>query len=372
MPDNGGGRLPATLIAIFAVGLLLFFVRSVVEIAVLLFISVLLAAYFSAVTDLLVRILRAPRAVSLILAVVVTGLALAGVGALVVPPVATQTQELIAALPDLGRRLDTAVGRLAALYPELGRAAFRTEDGTFVEALLSDATDFVRGSLGSYLTAGGKLAVEIFSVFAMGLYLAFDPKGYKEGVISLVPPKVRHIARTTLTDLENTLRAWIAAQLLAMIVLAVLTGIGLWALRVPYPLAFAVFTGLAALVPFFGTIVSTLLPALVVLAAGGVGKAFAVLLLGVGVHLVEANVVAPLIFQERIKLPPVLTILSILVMATVLGVLGLIVAVPLLAITMVILRHVLIGEIYGTAPAVETPAVLVPTQEHRRFSLPSR
>jgi predicted PurR-regulated permease PerM len=59
-------------------------------------------------------------------------------------------------------------------------------------------------------------------------------------------------------------------------------------------------------------------------------------------------------------------------MASILGVLGLIVAVPLLAITMVILRHVLIGEIYGTAPAVETPAVLVPTQEHRRFSLPSR
>lgn len=371
MPDNGGGRLPATLIAIFAVGLILFFVRSVVEVAVLLFVAVLLAAYFSAVTDLAVRVFHTPRAVSLAMAVVVTGLAITGIGALVVPPVVSQTQELFAALPDLGRRLDTAVGRLVARYPELGRAAFSSENGTFVENLLSDATNFVRGSLVPYLTAGGKLAVEIFSVFAMGLYLAFDPKGYREGVISLVPPKVRHIARTTLTDLDNTLRAWIGAQLLAMFVLAAFTGIGLWALRVPYPLAFAVFTGLAALVPFFGTIVSTLVPAFVVLAAGGLGKALAVLLLGVGVHLVEANVVAPLIFQERIRLPPVLTILSILVMATVLGVLGLIVAVPLLAITMVIIRHVLIGEIYGTVPAVETPAVLVPTQEHRRFSLPS-
>jgi predicted PurR-regulated permease PerM len=172
-------------------------------------------------------------------------------------------------------------------------------------------------------------------------------------------------------DLSNTLKAWVAGQLLAMSFLAVLTALGLWLLRVPYALAFGAFTGAVAVIPFFGTIVSTLLPAMFVLTSGNVGQSVAVVLLGVLVHLVEANIVAPLIFEERIKLPPVLTILSVLVAAKVLGVLGLIVSVPLLASAIVIVRHVLISQIYGDLPAgAAKPAVLVPTQEHRFLTIP--
>jgi predicted PurR-regulated permease PerM len=87
-----------------------------------------------------------------------------------------------------------------------------------------------------------------------------------------------------------------------------------------------------------------------------------VTVLGLGVHLLEANVVAPVIFEERVNLPPVLTILSVLVMASLLGVLGLLVAVPTLAAVMVILRHVLFGQIYGEQDLERVPAaVLVAT-----------
>ncbi|HEY6852684.1 MAG TPA: hypothetical protein VI139_00440, partial [Gemmatimonadales bacterium] len=67
--------------------------------------------------------------------------------------------------------------------------------------------------------------------------------------------------------------------------------------------------------------------------------------------------VAPLIMQRKVALPPVLTIASVLVMGTLLGVVGLVVAVPILAVTMVVVRHVLQGEIYGDATTAE-PAVL--------------
>lgn len=369
MADTGSTRLAATLIALFAVGLFLWFLGSVAEIAVLLFISVLLGAYFSDITDTIVIHTRMLRGVALATAALATLLVVVGVGALVLPAVISQAQELLVNFPNYARELEAAVGRLAERYPVIGQAAFGSEGG-YVEKLIQDAAGFVRGSAFPYLTAGGKLAVELFSVVAMALFLAREPRNYKEGLISLVPPRARHIARAMVTDLGNTIRAWITGQLLAMVVLAALTAVGLWALRVPYALAFAAFTGAAALVPFFGTIVSTLLPTLFVLVIGGWGKALAVALLGVGVHLVEANVLAPLIFQERIKLPPVLTIVSVLVMANILGVLGLIVAVPLLATTIVIVRHVLIGQIYGAFPAgTPTPAVLVPTQEHRRISL---
>jgi predicted PurR-regulated permease PerM len=117
-------------------------------------------------------------------------------------------------------------------------------------------------------------------------------------------------------------------------------------------------------VPFFGTLVSTLLPALFVVGGGDWGLVFAVILLGVVVHLFEANVVVPRIMQLQVALPPVLTIASVLIMATLLGPIGLVVAVPVLAVTLVIVRHVVQGEIYGEGEPFE-PAVLRTTGAHR-------
>jgi len=86
---------------------------------------------------------------------------------------------------------------------------------------------------------------------------------------------------------------------------------------------------------------------------------------GVVVHLAEANVVSPLVMERRVALPPVLTILSVLIAAEVSGLLGMLVAVPALAVIMVLVRHILIDRAYGEGAesvALE-PAVLVQTRE---------
>jgi predicted PurR-regulated permease PerM len=183
--------------------------------------------------------------------------------------------------------------------------------------------------------------IHFVSVLVMGIYLTARPGMYREGVIALVPAASRPLVRDIFSDLGNTLRAWIVGQIFAMIVLGVLTWIGLVLLNVPYALAFGVFTGLVAIVPFFGTLVSTVLPALFILGGtGGIGHALLVVLLGVVVHLVEANFVAPMVMERQVSLPPVLSILSVLIMAHLLHVIGLLVAVPVLATVMVIVRRV--------------------------------
>jgi len=89
------------------------------------------------------------------------------------------------------------------------------------------------------------------------------------------------------------------------------------------------------------------LPALFVLGGpGGMTHALLVVLLGVVVHLFEGNVVAPLVMSHKIELPPVLTIMAVLVVGKLLGPMGLVIAVPALAATMVIVRRILINRIY--------------------------
>ena len=350
--------------ALFVAALAIWFIVRVVEVLLLVFIAALCAVYLSAVTDVLERRFRLVRWVGLTAAVVATLAAVGGIGALLVPPVIDQTEALISGLPQTLTNIQNVIARWASEYAVLRSTELANPSSGIVARLIEDAASFLRGSILPYVTAGGKLFIESASVVVMALYLARQPRLYRDGILSLVAPKYRAVAARILQDAGATLRSWVVGQLLAMMVLAVLTAIGLWALDVPYWLAFGIFTGLVAVVPFFGTLVSTLLPALFVVGTGDWFKVLAVIALGIVVHVVEANVVIPRIMQQRVSLPPVLTIASVLTMGTLLGAVGLVVAVPVLAVVIVVIRHVVQAELYGDTGHVE-PAVLRATGEFR-------
>jgi predicted PurR-regulated permease PerM len=174
------------------------------------------------------------------------------------------------------------------------------------------------------------------------------PGVYREWLIVLFPPVYRDLVRDVLNGLGDTLRAYIVGQLSTMFILGGLTAIGLAAVGVPYWLTFGVFSGAAALIPVFGVLLATALPALFVIGSGG-GPTKALLVIGVGVvvHVIDGNLVSPLIMSRRVDLPPVLTMLAVLIAGALLGPLGLVVAVPLLASIMVIVRRILIERIYA-------------------------
>lgn len=328
------------LFASVVVVLLLLFLYRVAEVLFLLFVAVLFSLYLGAITDFLQRRLRLPRIVGLTVALLLSLAALGALLWLIVPPVLEQTQELLTTLPTLLAQWERDLQAVLARYPLLKRLL---PGPGAPEATLTSPLETLGGyfaGLFPYLYGGVHGVILFISVLVMGAYLTLRPRVYAEGLVALVPPVHRDLARDILADLSATLRAWITGQILAMIFLGVLTWVGLRLLGVPYSLAFAVFTGVAVMVPFFGTITSTLLPALFVLGAQGVVPALLVVLLGVVVHLVEANFVHPLIMERQVNLPPVLSILSVLVMAELLGFIGMLVAVPALATTMVIVRRI--------------------------------
>lgn len=359
-------RRTAPLVLVLLAAAVLLFLWRIAELVLIAFIAALIAVYLGGFTDILCRRLRFPRGPGLVLALLLTLAALGGIGALLGAAVAEQTQDLIAAVPRYLTALDQQLRNLASSYPLLRRTGIASAETGLITSALTELAGFVRRGVFVYATATGRVLIDTVAVIVMALYLALRPTLYRDGLVQLVPPRFRTVAREVLDDLADSLRAWVGAQLLAMVVLAVLTGVGLWLLDVPYWLAFAIFTGVLVMVPFFGTIVSTLLPALLVLGDRGLLAFLAVASVGVVVHLVEANVVHPVIMQHRVALPPVLTILSVLVMAKVGGLLGMLVAVPALATLVVLLRHVLIFQLYGERPAAAgapAHAVLQPSRE---------
>lgn len=339
-----------------------------VDVLIILFLAIILAVYLDAVSGFLQRRAGIPAAPGLAVALILTIGGLVGVVFLIAPAVASQVQDLIANLPRFLSELDQSINRLIRTIPVLRRGATDGSAPGLLATSLNELVGVLRGAVVPYLKGGIQLIIEGVSVFVMALYLARSPSTYVEGLIALIPPARRRLARVILYDLKLTLHAWVVGQLIAMVLLAALTTLGLWILGVPYFLAFGVFAGIAAIVPFFGTLFSTLVPALFALGVSGLPKAIAVTALGVGVHLIEANFVAPVVMERQVNLPPVITIAGVLLIGKLFGLAGLIVAVPILAFVMVLIRHILVGEVYGDVISEVKPSGTVPADVEPRIT----
>lgn len=356
-----GFPLTAALAAVLLIALVL----KTADVLLIVFLAVILGVYLRALADLLVRRFKVPQALGLAASVLLTLGALVGIVLLIAPAVAQQVNDLLANMPNFLAALDRNINAIAARFPVFRRTPGTGEQPGVLASSISQLLTALRGAVVPYLKSSLEVLIEGVSVFVMALYLARHPRVYTDGAVALVPPARRPLARRILPDLGTTLRAWVVGQITAMVILGLLTTLGLWILGVPYFLAFGVFAGVAAIVPFFGTLVSTILPALFALSVAGVPKAMLVAALGVLVHLIEANLVAPQVMERQVNLPPVLTIAGVLLMGRLFGTIGLLVAVPIIAVIMVLVRHIIVGELYGDPIAAHAPSGTVPPEAPR-------
>ncbi|HEY2855656.1 MAG TPA: AI-2E family transporter [Gemmatimonadaceae bacterium] len=347
MTENGKSKfrfapiLTATVLTVL--GLWLF--ARVAQVLILLFIGLLISLYLRAVAGWFERRWGFPERLAFLTSLL---LSLAGVVAIfyiLVPPVIEQTQALIKVLPNYITGWEGSIERAVSRVPAL-REFWPPGQHKILIALYNELSSTF-ASLPTRVLSVVAGAISLFSIAVIAIYLSLHPALYREWLIALFPPIHRDLVRDLLSDLGDTLRSYIVGQLLVMAFLAALTAIFLYILDVPFALTFGIFTGLVAIIPFFGTLLSTTLPALFVLNTPNGGfRALGVLGIGVIVHLIEGNIVSPYAMSKKVDLPPVLTIMSVLIMGQLLGGIGLIVALPTLAMVMVIVRRILITRIY--------------------------
>jgi predicted PurR-regulated permease PerM len=150
-----------------------------------------------------------------------------------------------------------------------------------------------------------------------------------------------------LPEAGKSLMQWMKGTAIGMAVVGIISAVGLTLIGVPAALALGLIAGLLEFIPYVGPALS-FVPATVVALAVSPEKALWVIGLYVVVQSIESNVLLPLLMKRMVKLPPALTLLFQAMMATLFGFLGLLLAVPILAMT-----RILVMELYVEAVADE-------------------
>ena len=351
--DKTALRIVVWLGALYVVLHLFWRTRNIV---LVVFLGVLFAIAVSAGTDRLQK-LRIPRAIGAPLIVIAFIGLLGAFGTWIGPTVRQQSTELRQKLPEALDKLEKWVegqggGVLATILGVPGADSLARANGqpqaAPVQVVAEERPQGLRDRIMSQLSGAGRyflpvlgstLAVvaAILLVLFVTIYVAVDPGLYQRGALRLLPPRNRERAAVVLGAIGATLRRWLVTQLIAMVVIGVVTTGVLLALDVRAAVPLGILAGLLEFVPTLGPIISAI-PAIAMGFVDSPEKALFVTIAYIAIQFLENHILIPVLMKEGIDLAPALTIVVQALMAIVFGFLGLLVAVPLLAMIVVCVR----------------------------------
>ena len=208
--------------------------------------------------------------------------------------------------------------------------------------LRREITKQFRGAQNSFLrmlTSTFAVTGAFLLVLFIAAYIGVDPALYHGGMLEVFPPRQRARVALTLASLATTLRRWLVTQLIAMLVIGAVTTVFLFVIHVKAALPLGILAGILKFIPIVGSIFAAI-PAIAMAFIDSPHKA---LVVGVGylvIQFIENHVLVPVLMKRGVNIPPALTLGIQALMALLFGFLGLLVAVPLLAAILTIVRAI--------------------------------
>jgi predicted PurR-regulated permease PerM len=337
------------------------------DIALTAFLGVLFGLAVGAGAEQLTR-LRIPRGIGAPLVVFGFLGALYGVGAAIAPTVREQAIELRTRVPEAVDRIEAWVNArpgVAGLFlggrevaaaaapapvvrggPRAPTSAPAAPAGPTLRERITEQLSGTARYLFPFLSSTVTVAAGLFLILVLAIYVGADPALYHTGLMHLFPHGARDRAGVVLTRIATVLRRWLVTQLIAMLTIGVVSTVTLLVLGVKAAVALGVIAGLLEFVPTIGPILAAV-PAIAMGFLDSPEKSLTVGLAYLVIQQLEGHVLIPMLMKEGMDLPPALTIVTQGVMALLFGFLGLMVAVPLLAVVIVPIKLLYVEGVVG-------------------------
>jgi predicted PurR-regulated permease PerM len=349
--------LPLALLAVWAIA------RAAGKVLLIFVVAGVIALILNPAVAFLQRS-RLPRGLAVLAVYVAFFLTLAGIGALLANPISNQVRTFTNNLPHIVNEANKKIATLQGELDEHGIHLHLVKQGktalqSFQEKVAKSAAKLA-SSFGGLLTEAASAIFNLVLVFVLSVYMLLYGQRIGALVRRVMPPGDDTRADDYPVLVQRAVSRYVGGQLLFSTIMGASAGLALYVFGVTgifpdgrrYALAFAVFYGVMELVPYVGPILGALPPLLVALFTDPI-VALWVALLFVALQQLEGHVVAPQVFGHTLRINPLLVIFALLLGLQLYGIVGALVALPILAVlreTTVYLNRHLAFEPWERAP----------------------
>jgi predicted PurR-regulated permease PerM len=331
--------LSFTLASVFLVA----FVFFAIDILLLLFAGVLVGIYLNLLKVLTAKHTRLPQGICLavIILLLLSSAVLAFI--LLAPVIKEQAATVADELPKSVYKF-----RWYLLHFSWGDEVVKTADESeklFWSNLNENWPDVFASIIGFFSTTFGVIGGFLF-ISVIGIYVGAEMDTYLKGILKLIPPAHRARGMAILLRLDYTLRWWLVGQTIAMLILASMVFLGLWLLNIPGALVLALFAALMTFVPTLGPVIAYIPTALIAFTISA-PKLLYVSLFYVLVQSIEGFLITPLVHRRAITTPPALIISVQVLLFALIGFLGVLLSLPIVACIMVLVQMIYVEGILG-------------------------
>jgi len=315
-----------TIVKIALVFFLIWFLYAIREIALLFFIVIVIVSALAPLVNKMSRYI--PRVLSVIIISLLFVAIIAAIGFIIIPPIVNQLGQLAINLPLL-------ITKVGPFYDSIRHSVlnYQTDLFNFSSQLGQLSTNIYSTTIGFI---GGIVA--FITILILSFYMLLEQDVIKNFFHQIIPTEHEEKVFNVIRKITSKMGNWLRGQFLLMVIVGILDGIGLVALGIPYALVLAVWGGLTEVIPYIGPWLG-LIPALIIAYTVSPLKALILLIIYILIQQLEAQLLVPKIMGKILGLSPVIIILSILVGAKLMGILGVIVAVPVAAAISVVIQE---------------------------------
>jgi len=314
--DISTNSIIKVLIVIFLLWIL-YLIRDVVAI---LFFAIILVSILEPI-DAWLRLKKIPRGLSVLLIYLFLLVIFSMVVILLIPPITDQINQLSTNFPQYWQKAISEFSNLNQFLSQYGIS--QSIESSFKSLKITETTGDIFSRVGGFVSG----IFSLFVILVITFYLLVEEKALRRILRSLVPGQSLPYAYQLVNRIQQKLGLWLRAQLILAFIIFLLVYFGLLLLGVKYALILAIIAGILEFIPYLGPVLAAIISIGLTLFQSPI-KALLVLILFVVVQILENNILVPKVMQKTVGLNPVVSIVALLIGAKLGGMIGIILAIP--------------------------------------------
>lgn len=284
---------------------------------------------------------------------------------ILIPALISQLAALASTVPALASSVEESFRDLLGMMRDRGllrappESLISDASGVALNRIQSLAQGLVGGVFG-FISGAANAAVQLFGIAFVSIYLLVDADRFRRFFLSLVPASYLEDANLLWRQLGTSLSRYLGGLAIILSVQGILSSTALWILGVPFPLLLGAWVSLTAIIPYLGAFLGAI-PAIALALTVSPTVALLTALLFLAIQQLEGNLLTPYIQGQSVRVHPIVVLLAVLFAAEAAGLLGVVFAVPTLAVLRVLFDFFFERlRVRGAREAVETEKVEPP------------